>query len=122
MAKSKIYGITGKQAARIRRTCERVEGTPPNRPFGDGSGGKFWNPGILRAKVTTAIPTGTFAAPSSAGRIQIYERDHDGSWVESGDPVEVRNDNVLTASIPVGRSVKVGWIAGEWWLVSASCS
>ncbi len=80
-----------------------------------------WNPGVARAKVTTAIPTGTFDAPSSSGRAQIYHKDSTGSWRPSADPVKVFNDNPLDAPIPVGRTIKLGWIGGEWWAVSGAC-
>jgi len=123
MAKQRpsLYGITSDQARRIRRACERIEGTPPGRAFGDASRAIPWNPGIQRAKVTTAISTGTFASPSSDGRVQLYVKNAAGSWEASGDPVEVLNDNPLDSSIPVGRTIKVGWIAGEWWVVSGAC-
>jgi hypothetical protein len=76
---------------------------------------------VERAKVTTAIPTGTWSAPSSAGRVQLY-RFNGSAWVTFGDPVKVLNDFTMSASLPVDRVCKVARIAGEWWLVSASCS
>lgn len=118
--KPKVYGITGKQAARIRRACERVEGTPPGSPFGEPASRPGWNPGVLRGKVATAIPAGTFAAPSAAGKVQLYELDHDGDWVESGEPVEVKNQ-FGGGPIAVGDSVLVAWIAGQLFVVAADC-
>jgi hypothetical protein len=80
------------------------------------------HPGIVRARVTTAIPTGTWDSPSSAGRAQIRHKDLSGAWVDSGDPVVVWNDYTMPSSLPINRVVKIAWIGGEWWLVSASCS
>ena len=116
----KIYGITADQAKRIRRTCERVEGTP-GRSLGDSAARPAWTPGILRAKVTTKIPGGTFASPSSAGKVQIYELDHNDEWVPSpGDPVEVRNQ-FGGGSIAVDDGVLVAWIAGQLFVIAADC-
>lgn len=76
---------------------------------------------VVRAKVTTAIPTGTLAAPSSAGRALI-RRKVGGTWTEDSASVVVWNDNVLTASLPLNRTIKLGRIGDEWWLLTASCS
>jgi len=116
----KLYGITADQSKRIRRVCERVEGTPPGRTFGDGSGGRFWNPGVVRAKVTAAIPSGTFDAPSTGGEVQIYEKDAAGGWVAGGDPVVVLNQ-FGGGPVAVGAGVLVAWIGGEWFVVAADC-
>lgn len=108
-------------ARRTAAAVRRVELTP--RRYGQRpSRNDNWTHAIVRAKVTTAIPTGTFGNPSYDGRAQIYHKNAVGDWAVSGDPVKVSNDNVLTASIPVGRTIKLGWIGGEWWLISASCS
>lgn len=80
-----------------------------------------WNPGVQRARVTTAIPTGTEASPSSAGKVRLKVRDSAGAWGD-GEEVQVYNDFTMPSSLPVNRMVKVAWIAGQWWLVSASCS
>lgn len=80
-----------------------------------------WNPGVVRAKVTTAIPTGTLTTPSTAGRAQIYAKDYTGAWVATGSPVVVDNDHTLTASIAVNKVVKLAWCAGDWFLIAADC-
>lgn len=109
-------------ARRIAAQTIRGELTPRRSTVRTAKPGANWNPGIVRAKVSTAIPSGTFDSPSSAGRAQIYHKNAAGAWVASGDPVKVFNDNPLTAALPVNRTIKLGWIAGDWWLVSASCS
>lgn len=106
--------------ARIKRVVDRFEG--PSPPTGSAVGATpGWNPGIQRAKVTTAVPTGTIASPSSTGKVKIQVKGADGSWAD-GPEVTCYNDMSMSASLPVGRAVKVAWIAGDYWLVSASCS
>jgi len=107
---------------RTKRVVERVESMSIGGGPRPGNRSTPWTYGVVRAKVTTAVPTGSWDSPSSAGRAQIYHKDSTGAWVASGDPVELWNDFTLTASIPVGRVVRIGWIGGEWWLVSGSCS
>ena len=122
MAKQRpqVFGITADSAKRLRRTCERVEGTP-SRSFGEPARAAVWTPGILRAKVTTTIPGGTFASPSTSGKVEIYELDHDDEWVPvPGDPVGVRNQ-FGGGDIDVGDGVLVAWIAGQLFVVSADC-
>jgi len=117
----KLYGVTADQAKRIRRTCERVEGTPPGRTFGTASNAKPWQPGIVRAKVTTTIPGGTFASPSDTGEAQIYEKNAAGAWVASpDDPVQVFNQ-FGGGDIDVDAGVLITWIAGDWFVVAADC-
>lgn len=118
--REKLHGLTADSARRIRRVCERVEGTPPGRVFGDASGGRFWNPGVARAKVTTAISAGTFGNPSYDGEVQIYHKNSAGDWLVSGDPVEVFNQ-FGGGGIDVGASVLIAWISGDWFVVAADC-
>jgi hypothetical protein len=118
--KDRPVGFTPRGARRIAEATQRVLSTPWS---GDPRRGRSntWNPGIARGKVTTAIPTGTVAAPSSSGRAQLYAKDSTGAWVEWGGPVVVYNDHTLTASVAVNKAVKLAWIAGDWWVVSADC-
>lgn len=108
-------------ARKIKRAVQRINATPRGAPPAPSRAAP-WTYGIVRAKVTTAIPSGTFESPSSSGRIQIHHKNSAGAWVASGDPVQIFNDNPLPSPIPVGRTVKPGWIGGEWWLVSGACS
>ncbi|OJW19376.1 MAG: hypothetical protein BGO49_08585 [Planctomycetales bacterium 71-10] len=112
--------ITRGSVRRIGRAVARVEGSPASGPGGP-SGAAVYNPGVQRARVTTAIPTGTESSPSSTGAARLKVRDSAGAWVD-GETVQVYNDFTMPASLPVGRMVRVAWIAGQWWLVSASCS
>lgn len=80
-----------------------------------------WTYSIVRARVTTAIPTGTFDVPSSSGRAQVVHPDASGAWVASGSPVVVWNDHTVTASVAANKAVKLAWIGGGWWLVAADC-
>lgn len=88
----------------------------PARPAGRTP----WTPSVVRAKVTAAIPAGTFAAPSSGGLAQIHRFDG-AAWAASGDPVVVWNQNT-GATIPVDRAVMLAWIAGQYWLLTGSCA
>lgn len=111
--------INAAQGKRIVKAVKAVEAGYTPKPRANRASN--WNPGVARAKVTTAIPTGTFDAPSSDGRAQIYHKDHTDSWVVSGDPVKVLNDHTLTASVAIGKVVKLAWIDGDWYLVAMDC-
>jgi hypothetical protein len=112
--------ITAAQGRRIASAVRAVEaGTP--RPSGGRVVASNWNPGVVRAKVTTAIPTGTLTTPSTTGRAQIYHKDASGAWAASGSPVVVVNDHTLAASIAVNKVVKLAWIDGDWYLIAADC-
>lgn len=75
---------------------------------------------ILRAAVTTAIPTGSIVAPSTSGRVTLYTWDGaTSSASETG--VTVLNDFDLASSVPIGATVKVAEIDGAYWLISAEC-
>jgi hypothetical protein len=85
-----------------------------------------WNPGVLRAVVTTAIPTGTSSVPSTAGKCTLQRWDPvaaTSSAETHADFTAVRccNDHTLSASIAVGKCIKVAWIDGDLWLISADC-
>lgn len=106
---------------RIKRVVDRFDGAGSSPPAGGGGLAQGWNPGVQRARVTTAIPTGTLGSPSSAGKVKLLQKNAAGTWVD-GPEVTVYNDMTMAASLPIGRAVKVAWIAGDYWLVSASCS
>lgn len=111
--------ISAAQGKRIANAVKAIEKT--YSPKKRGGNVVAWNPGVVRAKVTTAIPTGTFDTPSDAGRAQVYAKDHTGTWVASGDPVTVMNQYVLTASVATGKSVHLCWCSGEWYLLAMDC-
>lgn len=103
---------------RIGRAVARVEGSPaPGR--GAPAGAVPYNPGVQRARVTTAIPDGTEEEPSSSGEVRLKVRDAAGEWGD-GEEVQVWSD-FGGGAIAVGKMVRVGWIAGQWWIVSADC-
>lgn len=106
---------------KLKRVVDRFDGKGPPGGGSLGRAGGGWTPGVVRAQVTTAIPTGSFASPSSTGRAKIAYLVA-GTWALESSPVEVYNDNTLAASIPVNRVCKLVWICGQWWLLSASCS
>lgn len=106
---------------RIKRVVDRFEGVAPPPAFGGGGLAQAWNPGVQRARVTVAIPSGTWDSPSSSGKVRMRVKDAAGAWV-NGDEVQVFNDNPMPAPLPVNRVCKIAWIAGEWWLDSAACS
>jgi len=112
-------GVTPAQGKRISKAVKRSEGdyTPDQRR------GKVdnWNPGVLRAKCTTAIPTGTFDSPGM-GQVQIYHYDRSAeAWVESGDPVDCFNQFTLDEDVAEDTACFVAWISGQWWLINADC-
>lgn len=75
---------------------------------------------FFRGEVTTAIPTGTLATPSTTGVATLYNWDGANSTAgETGVPV--LNDMTLAASIAVGKAVKLALIDGSLWLVQAEC-
>jgi hypothetical protein len=113
-------------ARRISKAALRVErsriGDAPEKPS-RGAGGVV---PCLRAQVTVAIPTGTIDAPSTSGAADIYRWDPEGDGSTPDDSpdwqgVQVCNDHTLSASIAVGKAIKVCWIDGDWWLISADC-
>lgn len=77
-------------------------------------------PQLFRGEVTTAIPTGTLATPSTTGRVTLY--DWDGANSTAGETgVPVLNSFTLSASIAVGKVVFLGLDNGDLWLVQAEC-
>lgn len=110
--------ITRGSARRIKRVVDRFDGSG-RPPAPRGLGGAPYNPGVQRARVTTAIPAGTEASPSSTGKVKLKVRDPAGAWGD-GEEVQVWSD-FGGDDIDVGTMVRVGWIAGQWWIVSASC-
>jgi hypothetical protein len=116
----RLIAITPAQGKRIARTVKRSEnGYTLNQRQGRIDN---WNPGVLRGKVTTPIPTGTFDSPSDTGMVQIYAKDQvSGSWLPSGDPQKVFNQYAFSASVATGTACMVAWISGEFWLIQADC-
>jgi len=111
--------ITPTQGQRISKAVKRAEGdyTPDQRRARVDN----WQPGVMRAKVTTAIPTGTWASPGM-GQVQIFVLDRiANAWVESGDPVDCYNQFALDADVSVDTACFVAWISGQWWLQNADC-
>lgn len=107
-------------AARVLRATRAHELSPRNAPPRGRVPIAPWTYGIVRAKVTTAIPGGTFTSPSTAGRAQIQHKNSAGQWADVGDPVEVRNQ-FGGGSIAAGAGVLLAWIGGEWFVVAADC-
>jgi len=109
-------------ARRIGRAVKRVEamyGRPPDQRT--SSAATPFLP-IQPAKVTTAIPSGTLTAPSTAGRVTIYRDSGGGSGLSAAETnAPCHNVHTLTASIAVGKTVQVFWRAGVWHLISADC-
>ncbi len=113
-AARKIGGAT----SRVRRSAYLPAG---QQPATDMSG---WNPGIIRAVVTVAIPTGTIGTPSTTGMATLYAwdaNDETSEAEETRDDVRVCNDMTISASVPIGTVVKLGWNSGDFWLVSSEC-
>jgi hypothetical protein len=110
--------VTASQGARVSNAVRRIEGNySPDRRRPNVTP---WNPGVMRAVCTTAIPSGTFASPSS-GEVQIYHKTAAGAWDVSGDPVACSNDHNYDDDVAVGATCKVAWIDGEIWLIQADC-
>ena len=112
-------------AKRIADAVRRVEKTP----YWHGAAGAAYAPGygtIFRATVTTAIPTGSIGAPSTAGQATLYRWDPAAmtSTIETNPDfvnVTVCNDHGLSAPIAVSKTIKVAWIDGNYWLIAADC-
>lgn len=116
--------LSPKTASTVQRVNERVTREthfPPPRPMTIRA---VSPPGVLRAVVTTAIPTGTLASPSTTGRATIYQWDPDAGTSSTNPAMtgqRVCNDHTLSASIAVGKAIKVAWIDSDFWLVAADC-
>jgi len=118
--KGPVY-LTKPLARRVARAVKKVEaayGRPPDQrerqylvPFLP----------IQPASVTTAIPTGTLAAPSTSGRLTIYRDNGSGGLAAAETGAQCNNYHTLSASIASGKTVSVYWRAGVWWLVAADC-
>jgi hypothetical protein len=108
-------------ARRVGRAVKRVEAQYGIAP--DQRSSSYLVPflPIQPASVTTAIPTGTLASPSTAGRVTIYRDDDAGGLAAAETGAEVHNYHTLSASIASGKTVSVYWRAGVWWLCAADC-
>jgi len=106
-------------ARKIKQAVHRINATPRSNDRRPARGGP-WTYGVVRAKVSTVIPSGSFASPSDSGEAQIYHKDSAGDWVASGEPVSVKNQ-FGGGSIAVDSGVLIAWIGGEWFVVAADC-
>ena len=73
-------------------------------------------PSVFRGSVTTAIPTGTIASPSTSGRVTLY---HDTTAADTG--VVVNNSHTLASSVATGKFVHLTMIDDNLWLTGADC-
>lgn len=118
---SKRTVFTGKAVDQIRETYSRLK----SQPFG-GSGPKheprLWNPGTVRAIVTTAITpcVDTPVLILGSGAVSIY-RPINGVYIETDTDVPVSNWSKSSGTIPINTHVKVSWCDGEWDLTSRDC-
>lgn len=118
---AKPIGFSPKDARRVARTVQRVESTPWS-PNAQRTPANTFAYGVLRAKCTTAIPSGTWDSPSDAGEVQVYHLNRQtDEWEASGDPQQVYNDHVFDDDVAEGTTCKVAWISGQLWLVQADC-
>lgn len=108
-------------ARRMAKSVVRTERTPVGQPPKGAVTTAHWNPGIYRAIASTAIPTGTFASPSNTGRAIVYHKNAAGTYVADAAPSKILNDHVLTSSIASGKTIKVCWIDGDFWLLTSDC-
>lgn len=116
----KPIAINAAQGRRIANAVRAVENdyAPDQRR----SRVNTFNPGIMRAKCTTAIPAGTWAAPSSSGEVQIYHFNAEtNDWEASEDPVPCFNAFDSGDDVAVDATCLVAWISGQTWLVNADC-
>ncbi len=108
-------------AKRIARAVKRTEKSPYWHANDASSGGFGPWVTIQPAEVTTAIPTGTLASPSTTGRVTIHRDDDVGGLEAAETDQEVHNYHTLMASVPVGTTISVYWRAGFWWLIQPDC-
>lgn len=81
---------------------------------------------IVRAVVTTAIPSGSIGSPSTSGKATIYLWDSQtatSSISTDSSQIDVRicNDHSLSASVSTGKTIKAAFIDGDYWLIAADC-
>jgi hypothetical protein len=105
----------------VGRAVKRVEATYGIAPDQRSSTHLVPFLSLLRASVTTAIPTGSLASESNTGRVTIYRRNSAGALVPAETGQMCRNAHALSASIAVGKTVTVFWDANAWSLVAADC-
>lgn len=108
-------------ARRVVAAVRRVERSGHFQAPGPSSGGYGPWTTPMPASVTTAIPTGTLAAPSDTGRVTIYRDDDAGGLAAAETDQECHNYHTLSASVPIGTTVTVYWRANCFWLVQPDC-
>jgi hypothetical protein len=108
-------------AHRVGRAVKKIEATYSRPP--DQRSRSYLVPflPIQPASVTTTIPTGTLAAPSTSGQVTIYRDDDTGGLVAAETGAQCKNYHTLTASVPTGTTVSVYWRANAWWLIQPDC-
>ncbi len=113
--------FTPRSARKVQSAVRRVQNTP-HFPADRQGQSVPWQPGVLRAVVTTAIPTGL----SYTGAATVYRwnpatntstAETDPTWQN----IRICNDHTLSASIATGKVIKIAWIDGDYWLVAADC-
>lgn len=77
-------------------------------------------PGLKTAVVTTAITTGSSSTLGS-GKAMIRKRQPPGLTLRDASEVIVLNPFTLSASLPVGRIIVIGYERPDWLLIGANC-
>lgn len=119
MSKAKGVAFNRELAVRIGNAVRQVEGTPRDGRYGNlprASAGVAYP---LPATVTTDIPAGSLASPSTTGRITVY-RDNDAGGIAAAETGQVCK-NYHNAGAVAGKTVTVYWRAGVYWLIAIDC-
>jgi hypothetical protein len=116
---TRAKGFSSKDAQRVARVVQQVESTSwsgdPRRRVQDAT----YNMGTVRARVTTAVTSGSWSSPGT-GQALIYHHDDD-EWVAEDESVDVFNQYSLDGPIPVDTPCFLALISGMWFVQSYEC-
>lgn len=116
--------VFGEDAARrVASATKRVESQPYDFT-GQGKGPRNWTPGILEARVTTAITQATSTDYGiGTAMVQIEDPGNPGKYIDDptyGD-VDVLNYSKTSGTVGIGVHILIGWRNGKFLLVSRDC-
>lgn len=110
--------LGSKAIQQVKETYARVK----NMPFGSAGPRHpttLWNPGTVRAIVTTAITACSGTTPGT-GAADIWRRQVDGTMAMT-ENVPVANWSQTSGTVAIGLHVLICWCDAEWEFVVRDC-